>query len=353
MCCDMGQRNRRILTLAALCATYLEGRRRLLARVERDGTRLGPRWLGLLAAWFLNKYSELNGVRLASEGGEGLQMLDPARRYMIVWHPHGFLAWSAMFIVPKMAIMGHPHGREWFAMVAPALFRLPIFSEALMLVNGRQVDKSVVENLAEKGKSIALQPGGVKEQMISRHDQEQAVFPANLGFIRQAIKYGMDLLPVYIFNENQMFKRVDGFEKTTRFIYDKTGFGLPTVTARFGLPMAGLLPLSTDIHVRWGAPLEVGPADANPSQERVEELFCRYVVALQQLFQRHAAECLPADVAAKGLKIIRLDGKPVPQEAPSREGLGQQQPPKPAPLAEGLPPAGAPAIIPQAVRARL
>merc|ERR1740138_1017866 len=99
-----------------------------------------------------------------------------------------------------MAITGHPIGREWDGMIAPALFNLPVFSEALMLLNGRGVGKEVVESILGKGKAtINIQPGGIKEQMITRHDQEQAVFPANLGFIRMAIKYGMPILPVYIF----------------------------------------------------------------------------------------------------------------------------------------------------------
>lgn len=212
-------------------------------------------------------------------------------------------------------------------------------------LNGRRVDKSVVENLSRKGMSIAIQPGGVKEQMVTRHDQEQAIFPANLGFIRTAIKYGMDLLPVYIFNENQMFKRVDGFEKATQWMYDNTGFGLPAITARFGLPMAGLLPLTTDIHVRWGAPLEVGPPDANPSDERVEELFGRYVVALKELFDRHAHECLPAEVAARGLEMRRLDGKPLPKSVESKT--------MPSNVAHGLRPPSSPVIVAQATRSRL
>lgn len=338
----------RLLAVAALCASYLEARRQLLAHLEKQGTRLGPKWLGLLAWQFLNRCSELLGVRLASEGGRGLECMDPKRRYLIVWHPHGFLAWSALFIVSRMAVEGHPHGREWFAMVAPALFRIPIVSEALMLVNGRRVDKKIVENLARKGRSIALQPGGVKEQMASSHQQEQAIFPANLGFIRTALRHGMDLLPVYIFNENQMFRRVDGFEKVTKMVYDSTGFGLPVVTARFGLPMAGLLPIPTDVHVRWGEPLEVGPPEPEPSDEMVEELFARYLAALRVLFDRHAHECLPPAVAARGLKIVRLDGRPV-------LGLPQPQHLDFGLLEEGMSStvASAHLLMPQAARARL
>lgn len=303
-----------VVAIAALCLSYLEARKRLLEFAEREGCRIGPRWAGLLTWRLAYAFSELVGVRLASESGEGLHALVPSRRYLIVWHPHGFFAWSAVFVVSRMAVVGHPHGQEWFAMVAPALFRMPIVSEALMLMNGRQVDKKVVENLARKGKSFAIQPGGIREQLVTTHDQEQAVFPSNLGFIRTAIQHGMDLLPVYIFNENQLYSRMGGFEQVTNFLHKKTGFGMPAIRARFGLPMAGLLPLPTDIHVRWGLPVEVGPAEAEPSEEKVEAIFLRYLEALRTIFRQYAHECLPAHVASRGLKIIRLDGKPVPPE---------------------------------------
>eukprot|EP00927_Polykrikos_kofoidii_P046375 TRINITY_DN40609_c0_g1_i1.p1 TRINITY_DN40609_c0_g1~~TRINITY_DN40609_c0_g1_i1.p1 ORF type:complete len:343 (-),score=45.12 TRINITY_DN40609_c0_g1_i1:78-1106(-) len=304
---------RALLGTVAVYAVYLEARKRLLANAENQGTRIGPRWLGLLAWRCLNAYSEFVGVKLASNGGDGIEAVDPAKRYMIVWHPHGFISWSALFVVSRMAIEGRPHGREYFAMVAPALFRIPIVSEALMLVNGRKVEKRVVENHLEKGVSIAVQPGGVREQMISRHDQEQAVFPPNLGFLRLAIKYGVDLLPVYAFNENQMFRRLEGFDNLTMGVYKKSGFGLPFMTAKFGLPMAGLLPLKTDVHMRWGLPVSVGLPEPEPSAERVEALFTEYLLALIALFNKHAVECLPAIVASRGLKIIRLDGKPLPE----------------------------------------
>lgn len=307
--------DKKMLFASGLLATYLGIRGRILQAAERDATEIGPLWLRLLAQKCLYAWSRLMGVRTASEGGEGLYTYDPAKRYLIIWHPHGFLAWSALFIMSRMAVTGHPHGRESFAMVAPALFRLPLFSEALMLVNGRKVDKTVVENYLNKGRSINLQPGGVQEQMISRHDQEQAVFPKNLGFIRMAIRHGCDLIPVYLFNENQIYERVDGFETVTDFIYRYTGFGVPFLKAKFGIPMNGLMPKATDIHVRWGLPIAVGPPDPNPTDERVEALFQEYLVALRRLFNAHATECLPPDVAAKGLKIIRLDGKHVPGDS--------------------------------------
>merc|ERR1712060_743358 len=143
----------------------------------------------------------------------------------------------------------------------------------------------------------------------TRHDQEQAFFPAKLGFIRMAIKYGTPLLPIYLFGENQLYRRVEGFDWLTRLVKKATGMTLPIVTAKFGLPMGGLFPLATDIHIRWGRPIDVGAPDDNPTDERVQEVYTKYVAELQRIFDVNAKQCLPQSVSAKGLKIVRVEDK--------------------------------------------
>jgi len=252
-------------------------------------------------------------LAFVSTGGEGLAC-DQSRKYMLVWHPHGFITWVPFFIAGRYALDAQPTGAHWFPMVAPVLFRIPIFSEMLIILGARRVDKKVVEKMLARGDSIALQPGGVKEQALSDDQQEQAFFPARLGFIRMAIKYGVDLLPIYFFGENQLYKRVRGLEWISNLVNKTTGMTLPMVTSRFGIPMGGLLPLPTNVHTRFGRPVPVGPPDAEPSEERVEEVFCKYLAELRRLFREHAKDCLPPDVAERGLRIVRLDGKPVPVE---------------------------------------
>merc|ERR1712232_35207 len=129
---------------------------------------------------------------------------------------------------------------------------------------------------------------------------EQAFFPAKLGFIRLAIKYGTPLLPIYIFGVNQLFKKLNGLEWLTKLIKSMTGLTFPFVTAKFGIPMAGLMPIATDIHIRWGSPVDVGAPDADPSEARVEEVYTKYVTEVTRLFNANAKDCLPPAVAAKG-----------------------------------------------------
>merc|ERR1719291_430858 len=191
------------------------------------------------------------------------------------------------------------------------LFNIPMLGEIFSMTNARPVDRKTIEYLLKSGASVAIQPGGVKEQAQTREDQEQAFFPAKLGFIRLAIQHGRPLMPLYLFGENQLYKRVDGLQWLSKIVHRLTGMTLPIVTAKFGIPMAGLFPIATDVHIRWGKPVDVGEKEADPSDERVKEVFERYLAELQRLFDANAHDCLPPAVAAKGLKIVRLSANEV------------------------------------------
>ena len=97
------------------------------------------------------------------------------------------------------------------------LFRIPIFSEMLIILGARRVDKKVVEKMLARGDSIALQPGGVKEQALSDDQQEQAFFPARLGFIRMAIKHLVASCTLYTANTGFAREQTSQF---ARCMYD-------------------------------------------------------------------------------------------------------------------------------------
>lgn len=289
-------------------ALFVRWRIKLMRRCIREGSGFGPAWLQRLAAAFQKFLANINGVKIVSEGGEGMKA-DPSRNYIYVWHPHGFISYVPAYLMGGMAIDGKPHGRPWFGTCIPVLFNVPFIGEIFALTNARPVDKKTIESLLGKGASIAIQPGGVREQAASRHDQEQAFFPGKLGFIRMAIKYGTPLIPLYVFGENQLYRRLDGLEWLTKLIQKTIGMTFPFITAKFGIPMAGLMPLATDVHLRWGSPIDVGEPDAEPSDARIEEIYTKYVAELQRLFDANAKDCLPPAVAEKGLKITRVEDK--------------------------------------------
>ena len=72
---------------------------------------------------------------------------------------------------------------------------------------------------------------------------------------------------------------------------------------RFGAPFVNPIPRSIDLKFVIGDVVEVGPPDENPSREKVEEIFQRYTAALVRVFDAHK-DCLPPEVAEKGLRIV-------------------------------------------------
>jgi hypothetical protein len=64
------------------------------------------------------------------------------------------------------------------------------------------------------------------------------------------------------------------------------------------------------VHVVWGDPIDAGSANASPSDAEVQAVFGRYVAELRRIFEKHAARCLPPEVAARGLQIEVRDPSP-------------------------------------------
>lgn len=50
--------------------------------------------------------------------------------------------------------------------------------------------------------------------------------------------------------------------------------------------------------------MPVGPPNANPTDAEVAAVFDRYVSELRRVFDANKEECLPPDVAARGLEVI-------------------------------------------------
>ena len=88
---------------------------------------------------------------------------------------------------------------------------------------------------------------------------------------------------------------------------------LVPVTGRWGLPW--LVPRPVDVSVAWGRLVRVGPPDPAPSEARVAAVFEAYCAELRRLFDEHKDQCLPPEVAARGLTIIHR-GTPDASAAP-------------------------------------
>ena len=262
-------------------------------------TPWGPRWLANALSLLLTRTlhysgSPLKSVRLPDPP------IDPTKQHLVVWHPHGAYTCMAFGHCAYQAFSKSP--LFWNTAVTPVLFRIPILRELLLLFGARSVHSSVVSSLVAAGANVGIQPGGVPEQLQADHRREVAHFPPRLGFIRLAMKHGIPLLPAYVFGENQAYTTLGEVGRVfSRAIFRVTGVPFVPVLGKWKLPW--LVPRNGDIHIRWGQPVGVGPPNDNPTDAQVEQVFAAYVQALQAVFEAHKYDCLPADVAAKGLTI--------------------------------------------------
>lgn len=245
--------------------------------------------------------------------------LKEGRQQMIVWHPHGAFTIGALYVFSHFFAKDYPFKGQ-FVVIADLLLRVPGLSEYLLLCNARNGSSSTFNALLEQGHSVAVQPGGLIEQVSTDSDREQIFFPPKLGFIRLAIKHGVPMLPLYVFGENQLFKTEPWTRRVNAWLYKNLSMGSMVVIGRGGLPNSPILPNpllmpdpQREIHMRYGESVEVGPPDDNPSEEKVLQVFESYKAALQALFEKHKDTCLPPHVAAGGLEIIwRGDKVPAP-----------------------------------------
>lgn len=291
----------------------------------------GPRWLAVLVSAVMNRFgrSWLNWSDNAKESLE-TGVWGPGKQYVMAWHPHGAFTIASLYFVSHWWASDYPGGTrgDRYVCVAPLLLRIPFLAEYLLLCHARSQDSKTFDGLLASGATVAVQPGGLIEQVATDDQQEQVFFPARLGFIRLAMKHGVPLLPVYSFGENQIYPTASWTRRLNHWIYRKFKTGNLVVLGQLGIPCSPVLPnplvlptYGSGLHLRFGEPVDTGSAEANPSDEQVQEVFKKYMNALQKIFDAHKDTLLPPEVAARGLKVVYRGEEDKANGSPSRSKL--------------------------------
>jgi len=272
----------------------------------------GPRWLAVGASSLFYRFGcfWLNWT-IDTEEAVKKGRFDPDKQYLMVWHPHGAFTIAAFYFFSHFAARSPMiFNKTLYCAVADLLLSIPGLAEYLLLCNARSANALSMNSILKTGACIALQPGGIHEQVNTDHLQEKVSFVARLGFVRLAIKHGVPLLPVYAFGENQLFPTSSWLRAFNVWFYNATKVGNLFIHGMFGIPVTPLIPnplllpgYKKGLHVRYGQAVDVGPPDGDPSEEKVQEVFQKYKKALLDLFDEHKMECLPPGVGERGLKV--------------------------------------------------
>jgi len=144
--------------------------------------------------------------------------------------------------------------------------------------------RPVLSRLLQDGYSVGVLPGGIREQLMPDDPEGRTVVTLRRrrGFVRLAMQYNAQLVPVLGFGERQVYRTVNalvGLRKALR----RLRIGIPLVYGRWFTWMPHRVPFKVVI----GKPLAVEHIE-DPSDEQVDRVLEKYIAAMEELHRLHA-----------------------------------------------------------------
>lgn len=220
--------------------------------------------------------------------------LDPSKTYLFGNHPHGVLCAGAFCCFGTEAV----GFSKLFPGLTPRLltlrgqFMFPGYREVFMSTGACAATKQGMEALLTQKSGVAaiLVPGGALEALNSDSDRIRLVLNRRKGFVKLALRYGVDLVPTFSFGENFIYDQVKAYDgsRMKRFqTWAEKWVGFTPVMF-FGRGIFqynyGILPHRKPVTVVVGTPIPVSKVE-QPSGEQIEALHKQYIEALQQLYE--------------------------------------------------------------------
>uniref|UniRef100_A0A3Q3SBK1 Acyltransferase n=1 Tax=Mastacembelus armatus TaxID=205130 RepID=A0A3Q3SBK1_9TELE len=222
--------------------------------------------------------------------------LSPNKNYILGCHPHGIFSVGAFtcFSTDSCGFAEvFPGVRPSLAILA-GLFRIPFFREYIMSAGLLPVSKpSIVNSLSKSGKgnAVVIVIGGAAESLEASPGVHTIVVKQRKGFVRVALELGADLVPVYSFGENALFKQVIFSESSLgRKLQDLFKNIMGFAPCLFVGEHFMFLPYRTPVTTVVGSPISV-PKCASPTEEEVDHYHKLYMEALSKLFHEHKVSC--------------------------------------------------------------
>ncbi|XP_019940981.2 2-acylglycerol O-acyltransferase 3b isoform X2 [Paralichthys olivaceus] len=222
--------------------------------------------------------------------------LSPNKNYILGYHPHGIMGAGAFtcFGTDSCGFLEvFPGVRPTLAVLA-GLFRIPFFRDYIMTAGLCPVSKQSLEHLltkSGKGNAVVIVIGGAAESLASTPEMNTVFVKQRKGFVRVALEFGADLVPVYSFGENELFKQVIFSEGSlSRRLQDLFKNIVGFAPCLFVGEHFAILPYRIPVTTVVGKPISV-PKRVTPTEEEVDHYHRVYIEALSKLFHEHKVSC--------------------------------------------------------------
>lgn len=175
------------------------------------------------------------------------QTLEPTRKYIFGYHPHGIISHGAFaaFATEALGFSQLFPGITNTLLTLDSNFRVPLYRDYALSMGLASVSRESCENILSRGgrngegmgRAITIVVGGARESLDAKPYSLKLVLKRRKGFVKLAIRTGADLVPVLAFGENDLYDQFDAsahpYVHKAQLIMKKfMGFTVPLFHAR-------------------------------------------------------------------------------------------------------------------------
>ena len=175
------------------------------------------------------------------------QELEPTRKYIFGYHPHGIISHGAFaaFGTEALGFSQLFPGITNTLLTLDSNFRIPLYRDYALRMGLASVSRESCENILSRGgpngegmgRAITIVIGGARESLDAKPYTMRLVLKRRKGFVKLAIQTGADLVPVLAFGENDIYDQLDTNEhpyvhKMQMLVKKFMGFTVPLFHAR-------------------------------------------------------------------------------------------------------------------------
>ncbi|KAK4560909.1 diacylglycerol O-acyltransferase 1 [Recurvomyces mirabilis] len=228
------------------------------------------------------------------------QVLEPGRKYIFGYHPHGIISHGAFaaFATEALGFGQLFPGITNTLLTLDSNFRIPLYRDYALRMGLASVSRESCENILSRGgpnnegmgRAITIVVGGARESLDAKPGTLRLVLKRRKGFVKLAVRTGADLVPVLAFGENDLYDQVEAGEhpwvhKGQMGVKKLLGFTVPLFHARgvFNYDI-GLMPYRRPINIVVGKPIRI-QQNKTPDPREVDRIHEEYVRELERLWE--------------------------------------------------------------------
>ena len=217
-----------------------------------------------------------------------MEKIEKNEQYLFVAHPHGIATWNHFLTMTNgMKFLSHVHNDNRRDLAASVLFYIPFLRELLLWLGNVDAGFKTASKVLNKGISLYIYAGGEFEQILTERGKEIIYVIKRKGFIRLALKYGVPIIPIFCFGENDLYYTLTNKYKGIQlYLSKKYHIALPPGAGRLYITP---IPLRIPLNMCFGKIIRV-KKESKPSDETIECIHNQYIEGIKEVFENYKTQ---------------------------------------------------------------